>query len=819
MAGFQSDYLRRTNARGAYADLLAGNPAMKAGEFIVEHDTGRAKVGDNTGTKKWNDQGYLYEGINVKSCGAKGDGSTDDSAAFLAAINIAVSTGVPIIIPSGSYKLSAQGQALGGNHFYQQTSGNIYIYGHGFPKILMTTSTLETDPFTFILKNGVNSGELYCNGVYFVGSNDDDLNTNTANVFYSYQGATDIRIENCRFNQVSPLAAASYTTAHQTYFLDNIIKNAPNAIVVGHNAVVRGNHFVNDSYVSTRSHAIYQYGGFDKFIVTQNFFKNITKFGLKIKGNNADKNQKSGFIVTNNIFVDGRSAAVEIGTLSEVNNYDFVIKDNIIINNKDGIQLYNGSRGIVKDNIFTRDIFTPDDIGVSTGIFISGTANTKNSDGANEGVSISDNVVTNQALWVTSFQFAGQPNVGDTIALGTETYTFVSGTESNSNEIQIQSTDVDTYKRFVYKIQGLGGVKPYFINRSEDVVYDKYDNTVYINANQSISVTNNLTNTTLIKNNVDYTGLIDTAISTKQCYETIVIENNIIKRSAGGIGLNGCMAPIVRHNTFIGLNSYLYAISAIHCPHIDVYGNKYRDIIPYSSPGRRLFLQSPFVTEYNNDFPYNLTDQSYQDIKYLLGSGGSGMPLGDGKAFNWFYYGDDTQLTQGDHDKYFTWQDGDTVQLSIDGGSTFKYTFTFKVSTPGVNEFSSRAELMALINATTEFEAVDYELTSIDYFWFKIRAVSVGTTGNNYVVKTNSLANKFVGLYFNNGQFVGGSVSPDTTVIFTKRATNRSLPVLTAQNSEAATIMNSLYVSKIVAGEYYELKHGNATGNELFSWR
>ena len=56
----------------------------------------------------------LYPGaINVKTLGAKGDGTTDDSAAFLDAIDAAIEGGVAIIIPDGTYDLAGTDMTLG----------------------------------------------------------------------------------------------------------------------------------------------------------------------------------------------------------------------------------------------------------------------------------------------------------------------------------------------------------------------------------------------------------------------------------------------------------------------------------------------------------------------------------------------------------------------------------------------------------------------------------------------------------------------------------------------------------------------------------
>jgi hypothetical protein len=47
------------------------------------------------------------EGISVRWAGAKGDGTTDDTAAIQAAVNVAASLSVPIVFPAGNYKITS----------------------------------------------------------------------------------------------------------------------------------------------------------------------------------------------------------------------------------------------------------------------------------------------------------------------------------------------------------------------------------------------------------------------------------------------------------------------------------------------------------------------------------------------------------------------------------------------------------------------------------------------------------------------------------------------------------------------------------------
>ena len=89
----------------------AVNPILDEGELGIITDRNTAKIGD--GTTGFNDLQSIYgvpeDWVNVKDFGAKGDGETNDTQAFQAAI----STNKNIYVPNGTYVLTSELQLHG----------------------------------------------------------------------------------------------------------------------------------------------------------------------------------------------------------------------------------------------------------------------------------------------------------------------------------------------------------------------------------------------------------------------------------------------------------------------------------------------------------------------------------------------------------------------------------------------------------------------------------------------------------------------------------------------------------------------------------
>lgn len=94
--------LRRDTA----ADWTSTNPTLSSGEPGFETDTGGMKIGD--GVTAWTSLPY-HGGtvVDVRTYGAVGDDTTDDTAAIQAAIDSLPVNGGAVYIPRGTYKLTS----------------------------------------------------------------------------------------------------------------------------------------------------------------------------------------------------------------------------------------------------------------------------------------------------------------------------------------------------------------------------------------------------------------------------------------------------------------------------------------------------------------------------------------------------------------------------------------------------------------------------------------------------------------------------------------------------------------------------------------
>lgn len=96
--------------------------------------SGKALIASNSTTASWGSVSGATDWLNVKSYGAAGDGSTDDTTAIQTAINALSSNGGVVYFPAGSYKVTSTitvniaGVTLRGNNRWSTT---IYYYGSG----------------------------------------------------------------------------------------------------------------------------------------------------------------------------------------------------------------------------------------------------------------------------------------------------------------------------------------------------------------------------------------------------------------------------------------------------------------------------------------------------------------------------------------------------------------------------------------------------------------------------------------------------------------------------------------------------------------
>ena len=107
--------------------------------------------------------------INVKDdYNAKGDGTTDDSAAIQAAINAAITAGEPVYVPKGTYILDPAGG--GGAVSVDLTGQNFEMFGDGLHSIIKRIDNATPSDFEYLIQvNTATSGTdlIHIHDLYF----------------------------------------------------------------------------------------------------------------------------------------------------------------------------------------------------------------------------------------------------------------------------------------------------------------------------------------------------------------------------------------------------------------------------------------------------------------------------------------------------------------------------------------------------------------------------------------------------------------------------------------------------------------------------
>jgi hypothetical protein len=140
-----------TRASKALGFDASGNPAISASSLAdidsavnIVNTIGAAPAGDaanvsytpaGTGAVSTNVQTKLREMVSVKDFGAKGDGTTDDTAAIQAAIN----SGYSLVFPAGTYKCANLTQSTNFQRFY--AAGNVTLQKNANGPILTSSGS------------------------------------------------------------------------------------------------------------------------------------------------------------------------------------------------------------------------------------------------------------------------------------------------------------------------------------------------------------------------------------------------------------------------------------------------------------------------------------------------------------------------------------------------------------------------------------------------------------------------------------------------------------------------------------------------------
>ena len=375
--------------------------------------------------------------VNVKAApyNAKGDGTTDDTLAIQAANDAAAATGLPLYFPQGNYLVTNQGTSFGiPYHALIVTQSNVSWAGDGTATITWDSRTCNA------VHIGTGTSNFSCSGMFFQGyavaPAANEFITNFGVVFYVAAAVLDLDISHCYFEHATPNFIVSDDVSMRFTFNDNRVINSPNAINGASYSTVTNNWFMNDSAVSTRSHAVYLFGHFEKVIITGNHFKNITSADVQIRATDARHLQKRTFLVANNIFEFSREYAIWIAGGARVNVGSGLITGNQFRNCSAAAFMYSA-----RDVLFTGNTIEYDYeyVGASGfGVNVS----TATSDSVATGCVIADNIFLNRHPYFAALVVASEPADGDTVVIGSQTYTWRT-TPSTAGDVQ-RSSNVDT---------------------------------------------------------------------------------------------------------------------------------------------------------------------------------------------------------------------------------------------------------------------------------------------------------------------------------------------------------------------------------------
>lgn len=307
---------------GSYDNISGINDGLIEFEALLSGSTGSTLVGYNEGlstavTRTL--QSKLQEWISVKDFGAVGNGITDDTVAIQKAIN----TGLPILIPAGTYiingtltgvtNLKLQGQGVGQTILKNTVSNHIInFYGP------TTYKNINIDGITFDI-NGIDSGIWAEYVTNFYVTNCEFLNNQYWGISVGTQTGTSSAIIN------------SNIVIENCIFYNSLLTYEPVLIFNSEDVTIRNCNFNNPSPANCTSIGIYQ--NINNILVDNCTFKNsISGIYYTISCNN---------IKIFNSHFDSMIDAISGASLSDNGNfgathvYGLVI-DNCIIENNTG---------------------------------------------------------------------------------------------------------------------------------------------------------------------------------------------------------------------------------------------------------------------------------------------------------------------------------------------------------------------------------------------------------------------------------------------------------------------------------------------------
>ncbi len=383
-----------TNPQTTGADGRVNNKIWLSGNYSI-------KVDDSDGVQRYIElDNGVYESVNVQSHGAVGDGVTDDSAAFLLALN----TGLPVYVPktSSPYLLSTWGQYSTTDILHIESNGATIDIGDSTTKFIKALHSVKLTNINFI-----NCGKIIENlttdtssAVSYVVLESSKVSSGR-NVIELQRPFDNVRIINNEFASIinTPILLGVNTYADQDNFQRTIITNnifrgitadasvdLYGALIYGHKCIVSDNIFDSIVGLHNETHAIYTKTRYS--VIANNVVKDVegvtTVSGITLKGAERGATTTNGYasIISNNqIYCNG---VTNIGI--RVVTDDVIVIGNMVDDGQtDGILVTTGGVDSNRHNITGNNIYGT---GVASSIGIRYNANSHQA-------SITNNIVYN----------------------------------------------------------------------------------------------------------------------------------------------------------------------------------------------------------------------------------------------------------------------------------------------------------------------------------------------------------------------------------------------------------------------------------------
>lgn len=780
-----------------------------------------------------------------------GDGTTNDTVAVLAAMTAAKILKIPVLLPmtegGGKFLIvSTNAPARQPAIQLDASYSGLKLVGGGGSGIVVDSVCIDGVSGSPGIELQTGFHDFDVEGVTFYGPENDDKDLNFFAAIQMANGTTDVRINNSTFDHITPVNAASAPQGSDTTVSARLLvqgchmRNCPNGIHPPSDTKILNSWFVCDEVVSTRAQAIYSFGSFSGLQVMGCTFYRINKQAIQFRGVEANWNFKDNCQVIGNSFIECNAYANFIGSDSYPNVTGVVISGNYYLNCNGPIQAQGLGSGAITGNVIHYDWRYPfpiDGFGVAisatTGVGLPGHY------AVARGINITGNKVSVVHPFVGKLQFTANPADGNTITVGTVTYTW-RNSPSTALDIQRDGTTRGSVDNLVAALRGFGdqvlGANP-VLRSSLDAFNDFYGSnpTLAIVASHSTFVMSAVGSYVTVTPTVDMRGIAPTAINASYLIAPHIADN-LFDDSVYGLVVESCTKGSIYNNRNTSQMGQERIVVARYNTRMHYQGNKCVaiDDMRAGSPAYNVYIDGFSVIDDEQDLVQEGTNEA------LLGRSGV-TTIGDGKAYNWFWYGRpiDSDIPSTD---MFSWRDGDT--LILDNG--FQIKFKYKAVSPnaGDREFNSADGLLALFNAVAGLDAAyatytNRLVTPNPKVMMRLSADSTGTSANSwrlYVRRYSTTVSEashtttpqplLNGCILRNAadseeyqRFQGGSAALDTTFVYTSLANaSRGVEVWGADAASVA-LAPHVYAADIVPGVGFWIRHGTGVGTERFFYR